>query len=376
MAKSFHRLTHIVALCKEGFWRKWFGAIWFVASFFIVFRDEFWMPTDVSNWRIINMIPHISLRSWIIGTLVMVIIYIIEASYRQVSKLYAQLNVLDPISPLEIIFDPNNPARRFWSVEQLKNENGEPLPPFWEHRVAIKNNSTKTLRNVSVTTERIGPMPERPYDNVFDKVKKVSCDIKPGCWELVPVMRWSTNKKQVGMLAGESALAYGPIVITASADDVVPSVRVFQFDYQTDQMLFDEIPTSALGDRQTNIQPDPCVGLFAPLQIEAFQLAKDICKYRKEFEPKPSFDNWKTEKEKLEKLEKRIDWAQRLMNGYQLRFEKRDKEIELKFGERGIRVPMSSEPIKPEDKIALWVEELVALAHKIDGIQLSVGVRE
>ena len=99
----------------------------------------------------------------------------------------------------------------------------------------------KTLRNVSVTTERIGPMSERPYDNVFDKVKKLSCDIKPGCWELVPVMSWPTNKSQVGMLSGPSALAYGPVKITASADDTAPSVRLFQFDYQTDQM-FDEAP--------------------------------------------------------------------------------------------------------------------------------------
>jgi len=41
------------------------------------------------------------------------------------------------------------------------------------------------------------------------------------------------------MLAGPSALEYGPIKVTVSADDVPPTVRVFQFDYQAEPMLFD-----------------------------------------------------------------------------------------------------------------------------------------
>jgi hypothetical protein len=45
-------------------------------------------------------------------------------------------------------------------------------------------------------------------------------------------------------LAGESAWGYGPIKIIASADDTAPSVRIFQFNYETDQMLFDEVPSA------------------------------------------------------------------------------------------------------------------------------------
>jgi len=142
-------------------------------------------------------------------------------------------------SPLEIIFDQSNPARRFWSMESMKSETGTVIP-YWEYRADIKNKSDKTIRNVSVTTEHIGLVPQRPADQVFDKIRKTTCDIKPRCSELVPVLRWPIPGNLPGTLAGSSALEYGPIKITASADDVLPTVRIFQFDYQEEPMLFNE----------------------------------------------------------------------------------------------------------------------------------------
>jgi hypothetical protein len=51
------------------------------------------------------------------------------------------------VSPLEIIFDPSNPARRFWSMESLRNEKGEVLPgSVWQYKIEIRNNSSKTLK--------------------------------------------------------------------------------------------------------------------------------------------------------------------------------------------------------------------------------------
>jgi hypothetical protein len=75
-------------------------------------------------------------------------------------------------------------------------------------------------------------------------INKASCDIKPGCSRLVPVIRWPHPKVQAGMLAGPSALEYGPVKVTASGDDAVPAVRVFEFDYQAEPMLYDlAVPT-------------------------------------------------------------------------------------------------------------------------------------
>ena len=82
-------------------------------------------------------------------------------------------------------------------------------------------------------------MPVRPVDQVFDKIGKTSCDLKPGCSELVPVIRWPIPTRQAGMLAGPSALEYGPIKITVGADDTEPTERIFKFDYQVEPMLSD-----------------------------------------------------------------------------------------------------------------------------------------
>ena len=255
------RTTHVIALWREGRWRKWLGLGWTVLSVFIVFRDDFWMPADTQKWRAINMIPRVSLKAWIIGTLILVVAFMFEASYRHAGKLADRLKAFDVQSPLEIIFDTHNPARRFWSMEQAYNELGMPNGAFWEHRVEIRNNSLKTLRNVSVTTAHLGQMPMRPVNQPFDKIKKTTCNLQPGCTELVPVTRWPIPKVQEGMLAGSSALEYGPIKVTASADDTVPVTRLFHFDWQTDQMLFDEKPISDHQETQISQRPVSTVAL-------------------------------------------------------------------------------------------------------------------
>jgi len=114
---------------------------------------------------------------------------------------------------LEIVFDPTNPAQRFWSREAPRDEKGDKKPGvFWEYRVAIKNNSQKTVRNVSVTVEHIGQnLPVRPVDAIFDKIRKASCDLKPGADELVAIIRWPIPVVQAGMLANQSALEYSSL---------------------------------------------------------------------------------------------------------------------------------------------------------------------
>ena len=142
-------------------------------------------------------------------------------------------------SPLEIIFEPLNPARRFWSRESHVDDYKRLIGIFWEHRVEIRNNSFLTLRNVAVTVERVGQMPVKPQRAPFTRTNTDSCDINPGCSELVLVNRWPEPKRQEGMLASESALAYGPIKVIASADNTLAAETVYDFDYQTDQMLFE-----------------------------------------------------------------------------------------------------------------------------------------
>lgn len=150
-------------------------------------------------------------------------------------------------SPLEIIFDAQNPSRRFWSMESVRDGNGQATgKAVWEYRVEIKNNSSQTLRDVLVTREHLGRMAIRPTDVVFDRTSKNFCDINPHTSELVKVLGWPIPINQPGMLSSETALEHGPIKVVASAADTLPAIKYFEFDYQKTPMLREVTAASAL----------------------------------------------------------------------------------------------------------------------------------
>jgi hypothetical protein len=166
-------------------------------------------------------------------------------------------------SSLKINFDAANPSKRFWSMESPRDEQGNAQPGvIWEYRVEVENTSSKTIRNVSVVVEHVGPMPVRPLDAKFDKTRKTACDLKPGTTELVAVLRWPVPIIQAGMLAGSSALAYGPIKVIAAGDDITPSERLFHFDYQSEPMIFDSPPPAIAIQQSLRI----IVGTGAPFE--------------------------------------------------------------------------------------------------------------
>lgn len=228
------------------FWQGFFGGILgrTLVGVFLAICTAFGVGPD--KW-IANMIQNFPYMTVFVMRTIFVLLGLftfafILASFKNARKLRSKIDENIETSPLEIIFDPTNPSGRFWSMEPLILMDKEELAKtggFWQYRVEIKNNSMRTVRNVSVTTEHMGPMRKRPEDQPFDKIKKTSCDIKPGCSELVFVKRWPL-KIQPGMLMGSDALAYGPIKITASGDDVLPVTRIFQFDYQRTPMIFDQ----------------------------------------------------------------------------------------------------------------------------------------
>lgn len=160
----------------------------------------------------------------------------IKFSKKQVFALFPL--TLPSRRPLKIIFDSSNPGRKFWSIEPMRDENGKQVPgTFWEYRALIKNTSSKTLRNVKVTVEAIGAMPTRPEPSQFDINKKHLIDLTPDEEELVLIRRWFNPPIVVGMACGEGI--YGPVKMTASADDVLPTTRIFQFDPERTPMIFD-----------------------------------------------------------------------------------------------------------------------------------------
>ena len=132
------------------------------------------------------------------------------------------------IPALKIIFGPKNPSKRFWSMVK---------GPYWEYRVAIKNTSMKTIRNLRVEIEHLGQMSQLPTEGIFINGQPLY-DIQPHTEKLAVVLRWPIPIKQPGMISDNCALAYGPIKVTVSSDDTKPVVRIFDFDYQREPMLF------------------------------------------------------------------------------------------------------------------------------------------
>jgi hypothetical protein len=140
--------------------------------------------------------------------------------------------------PIKIIFDQSNPNRKFWSIEPMRDDTGKQVPgTFWEYRALIKNVSAKTLRNVKVVVEATGPMPTRPEPSQFDINKKHLIDLNPGEEQLVLVRRWYNPPIVVGMACGTDV--YGPVKMTASADDVSPTIKLFHFDPEQTPMIFE-----------------------------------------------------------------------------------------------------------------------------------------
>jgi hypothetical protein len=150
----------------------------------------------------------------------------------------AQVSTIWPPSPLEIFFDPSNPGRKFWSIEPMKDETGKQGPgSFWEYRAAIKNKSAKTIRNVNVSVEAIGPMPTRPEHTIFDINKKPLIDLAPSQEALAVIRCWYNPIRVAGMAIGTDI--YGPIKMIAHGDDVRPAMKLFHFDPEKTPMIFE-----------------------------------------------------------------------------------------------------------------------------------------
>lgn len=127
----------------------------------------------------------------------------------------------------EIIFDPKNPGRQFWSHRTIENFSSQ--THGIEYRVKIRNKTQKTLREVKATTETLGPMGSTPVSLIFDQTGKDTFALDPGASTFVKLFFTTLPLTQPGTLMGSSTAAYGPIRVTVSALDTAAVERVFQF---------------------------------------------------------------------------------------------------------------------------------------------------
>jgi hypothetical protein len=154
--------------------------------------------------------------------------------YEQKGRADALQQQLDILHPLEIIFDPTNPHNRFWERTSPRDETGKKLLGLvWEYRVKVQNTSLKTVKNVRISRESSGEIPEMPSDLVFHKDEKKKRDLQPLCGEFITVL--CKFPPQAGDAWGETATAFhGPIKIIARGDNVAPDEC--EFDYYPDQI--------------------------------------------------------------------------------------------------------------------------------------------
>ena len=148
--------------------------------------------------------------------------------------------------PLEVIFDKRNPGNTFWSKHLAKDQDGNPKSPavwYWEYRATIRNTSSKTVRNAAVTTEWVGKHPNLPHqpagDQEFQKNHSKLINIKPNCEEVVRIHVWWYPAIQAGNFTRWSISWYGRLQVTASGDDVLPTIGSFKFNPEIEPMLFD-----------------------------------------------------------------------------------------------------------------------------------------
>lgn len=206
----------------------WIGAGAFMLAAAIQLGSSVW-PDKIKHH------PDVVVALGIIGAL-----FIIAGTVQAIRGwINSRAKTASNVSPLEIIFEPLNPARRFWEMLAPLDAYKRVTPAYWEHRVEVRNNAPVTLRNVAVTVEHTGPVPQQLRRAPFARTRAECCDINPGCSEMAIVSNWPHPKTRIGSLCGDSAWGYGPMRVVASADDTLPAEKVFEFNPETDQMLFE-----------------------------------------------------------------------------------------------------------------------------------------
>jgi hypothetical protein len=118
--------------------------------------------------------------------------------------------------------------------------------------------------------------------------------------------------------------------------------------------------------------------LFTSLQIEAFQLAKDLRVFIDGFDQEPKVDQRTMGKNEVYEVifDQRIPWSKKLNSSYRLRYAPRVENLVHQFGELGkfnylvSRIDVST--VMTMQEIKLLEAGIISLAHSVDGVTLKV----
>lgn len=135
---------------------------------------------------------------------------------------------------LEIIFDEYDEAGRYWS-KAYQTAGQRHIIEGMQYRIAVHNNTGKTIKNVRVWTEL--PNSNKKWANcLFVRNDAESYDINPQAAELVRVL----------FLEKDAAL-FGKMILRVSATDTSEIHRSFDVDSQRrPAMVFSDAPKDPL----------------------------------------------------------------------------------------------------------------------------------
>jgi len=149
------RSNHLRDLWSHGLLGKGLSFAWTVYGIFSAWRSEFIKTTDLDKWGVIAMIPHLSVAWWLVGALIILCIWVFEASFRSAQT--AKRNVHDShikISSLEDALESEKADNRQIIIRYDGDMAASTLSGM--HRafvVSVKNNSSKsTIRNCQIET--------------------------------------------------------------------------------------------------------------------------------------------------------------------------------------------------------------------------------
>jgi pyrimidine deaminase RibD-like protein len=129
----------------------------------------------------------------------------------------------------EIIFDPDNAGRQFWSLRTVDSDSRQ--IPGIQYRVKVRNRTNKTLYEVKATSETLGQLGSLPTRLEFEQTAEVTFTLDPGASAFINLFFVPLPLMQPGTVTGaSSSAAYGPIRVTISALNTATVERTFQFN--------------------------------------------------------------------------------------------------------------------------------------------------
>jgi hypothetical protein len=184
---------------------------------------------------VVGAIHNLPAYLWIpLGLLSIIFLELIIVLALTIKQLIIQLTG----SPLLILFDLKNHNRKFWSLEPLRDQTGKQTPgSYWEYRAIVKNSSDRTVRNVKVLVETMGPLATRPQQSVFDIDRKAVRDLAPDEEALAVIRTWYHPPIVQGMVCGDDM--YGPIKMIAYGDNIQPKTKLFHFNPEKTPMIWE-----------------------------------------------------------------------------------------------------------------------------------------